>query len=86
MCRRSQNGLERGSLAERKAFIRSFVKEVIIERDEAKLTYTLQMLPRGLREETEPVLAIVHNGGAEVSIFRTIKDSRHPKNFITVFC
>ncbi len=58
-----RNSLERGSLAERKAFIRGFVKEVRITGDEAKLTYTLPMLPRGLSEETESVLAIVHSGG-----------------------
>ena len=58
-----RNSLERGSLAERKAFIHGFVKEVRITGDEARLTYTLPMLPRGAREETESVLAIVHNGG-----------------------
>ncbi len=58
-----RNSLERGSLTERKAFIRGFIKEVNITGDEAKLTYTLPMLPRGLREETESVLAIVHRGG-----------------------
>lgn len=58
-----RDSLERGSLAERKAFIRSFVKEGSIAGDEAKLTYTLPLLPRGLREETESVLAILHRGG-----------------------
>ncbi|OGO07295.1 MAG: hypothetical protein A2Y92_04645 [Chloroflexi bacterium RBG_13_57_8] len=43
-----KNSLERGSLAERKAFIRSFAKEVRIEGDKAKLTYTLPLQPRGM--------------------------------------
>jgi site-specific DNA recombinase len=73
-----RNSLERGSLAERKAFIRSFVKEIRIEGDEAKLTYILPMLPRGLREETESVLAIVNHGGpswtrtTDPSLIRTV--------------
>ena len=68
-----RNSLERGSLAERKAFIRGFVKEVRIAGDEAKLTYTLPMLPRGLREETESVLAIVQHGGPPCTIRRTFE-------------
>ncbi|MBI4245504.1 MAG: hypothetical protein HY606_15555 [Planctomycetes bacterium] len=66
-----RDSLERWSLAERKAFIRSFVKEVSIAGDEAKLTYTLPLLPRGLREETESVLAILHRGGRYCPIRRT---------------
>ena len=47
------------------------MKEVRITGDEAKLTYTLPMLPRGLYEETESVLAIVYSGGRYLTIDRT---------------
>jgi site-specific DNA recombinase len=56
--------LNESSLAERKTFIRSFVKEVKVTGDEALLTYTIPMLPRGVTEEKLPVLPIVHHGGA----------------------
>ncbi len=55
--------LNESSLAERKTFIRSFVKEVKVTGDEALLTYTMPMLPRGVTEEKLPVLSIVHSGG-----------------------
>jgi hypothetical protein len=69
-----RNLLEEGSLAERKAFVRSFVQEVKTTRDNVSLTYTLPMLPKGLNQETESVLDIVHRGGAGVSIGRTYRD------------
>ncbi len=55
--------LSESSLAERKSFIRSFVKEIIVTGDEVLLTYTIPMLPRGITEEKLPVLSIVHDGG-----------------------
>jgi site-specific DNA recombinase len=55
--------LNEGSLAERRTFIRSFVKEVKVTGKEALLTYTIPMLPRGVTEEKLPVLSIVHYGG-----------------------
>jgi len=55
--------LNESSLAERKAFIRSFVKEVKVTGDEVLLTYTMPMLPREMTEEKLPVLSIVHYGG-----------------------
>ena len=48
--------------AERKTFIRSFVKEVKVTGDEVLLTYTIPMLPRRVTEEKLPVLPIVHLG------------------------
>jgi len=57
------NLLNRSSLAERRTFIRSFVKEVKVTGDEVLLTYTIPMLPRGVTEEKLPVLSIVHRGG-----------------------
>ncbi len=59
--------LETSSLSERKAFIRSFVKEVRITGDDVLVTYTLPMLPAGATEERLPVLAIVHYGGQKVN-------------------
>ena len=47
----------------RKTFIQGFVKEVEIRGDDAKLTYTLPILPKGIVEETESVLGIVNHGG-----------------------
>jgi site-specific DNA recombinase len=55
--------LNESSLAERKSFVRSFVKEVKVTGNEALLTYTIPMLPRGIIEEKLPVLSIVHDGG-----------------------
>lgn len=58
-----KNVLERGSLSEKKAFILSFVKELRIIGDEARLTYTLPPLTKGLEEEGEAVLATEQRGG-----------------------
>ncbi len=60
-----RNLLSESSLAERKSFVRSFVKEVKVTGDKVLLTYTIPMLPKGLTEEMLPVLSIVHDGGAE---------------------
>jgi site-specific DNA recombinase len=58
-----RNLLNESPLTERKAFIRSFVKEVKVTGDEVLVTYTIPMLPRGLAEEKLPVLSIGHYGG-----------------------
>ena len=55
--------LEENSLLERKAFIRSFVKEVKVTNNDVLLTYTLPILPGKVTEEKIPVLSIVHYGG-----------------------
>ncbi len=55
--------LSESSLAEKKSFVRSFVKEVKVTGDEVFLTYTIPMLPKGITEEKLPVLSIVHGGG-----------------------
>ena len=58
--------LSQGSLAERKAFIRSFVREVSVAKDHAVLRYTMPLPPDGQDpERIEEVLSIVPNGGAE---------------------
>lgn len=50
--------LNESSLVERKSFVRSFVKEAKVTGNEALLTYTIPMLPRGIIEEKLPVLPI----------------------------
>jgi hypothetical protein len=55
--------LSESSLAEKKSFVRSFVKEVKVTGDSVLLTYTIPMLPTGMTEEKLPVLSIVHYGG-----------------------
>jgi site-specific DNA recombinase len=57
------NLLSESSLAEKKSFVRSFVKEVKVTGDNVLLTYTIPMLPTGMTEEKLPVLSIVHDGG-----------------------
>ncbi len=72
------NLLNESSLAERKSFIGSFVREVKVTGDEVLLTYTIPMLPRGIIEEKLPVMSIVHNGGPfwtrtrDPSLIRTV--------------
>jgi len=55
--------LNNSSLAERKAFIRSFVKEVKVTGDEVLLTYTMPLSSTGISEEKVGVLSTVQYGG-----------------------
>jgi site-specific DNA recombinase len=55
--------LKEESLAERRAFIRSFVKEVRLTGDEAILSYSMPMLPEKVAIEKEGVLPTVQYGG-----------------------
>ena len=57
-----RNLLDESPLAERRAFVRSFVKEVKVTDDEVLLTYTLPMPPRGITEEMYVVPPTVHGG------------------------
>lgn len=72
------NLLNESSLAEKKSFVRSFVKEVKVTGDEILLTYTIPMLSKGITEEKLPVLPIVHYGGplwtrtTDPSLIRTV--------------
>jgi len=50
-------------LVERKAFIRSFVRQIEVKGDQALLTYTLPMPPEGITEEKTAVLSTVQYGG-----------------------
>ena len=73
-----RNLLSESSLAERKSFIKSFVKEVRVTGDKALLNYTIPLPPRGLTIEEMPVLSIVHYGGplwtrtTDPSLIRTV--------------
>ena len=58
-----RNLLSENPLAERKSFVRSFVKEVKVTGDEVLITYTIPMLPKGMLEEKLAVLPIGHDGG-----------------------
>ncbi len=55
--------LDEGPISDRRAFIRSFVKEIIVSQQEVRLSYTLPLLPDALTEESVGVLPIVRYGG-----------------------
>ena len=57
--------LEDGDFIQSKAFLRSFVKKIIIDGDKAKIQYHLPMPPDGKRTQEEEVLPINTLGGAE---------------------
>ena len=52
-----------GELVERRAFIRSFVKEVRVTGDEVVLTYTMPLMPDGSSVDKVGVLPVVQHGG-----------------------
>ncbi|MFC1903244.1 recombinase family protein, partial [Chloroflexota bacterium] len=58
-----RNLLEDSPLAERKSFIKSFVREVRVTGSEVLLSYTIPLSAGGLSQETLVVPPIVHNGG-----------------------
>jgi site-specific DNA recombinase len=57
------NLLKEGLLAERRTFIKSFVKEIRVTGNEAVLTYTMPILPERLNIGSEEVLPTVQYGG-----------------------
>ena len=59
-----RNLVEETSMAEKRTFIRSFVKEVRVNGDKATLIYTFPLLPKGNGREEGAVLSTVHYGGA----------------------
>ena len=63
--------LNEGSLAERKAFIKSFVKEIKVIGNEAVLTYSPPFLPDTIKVEKEGVLPTVQYGGPSCPIGKT---------------
>ena len=70
--------LSEGSLIDRKAFIRSFVKEIVLSGNQMRLSYTLPLALEVLTEETATVLPIVRYGGRfwtrtrDPSLIRTV--------------
>ena len=55
--------LDEGSTGERKAFIKSFVKEIEITGGDAVMKYTLPLVAKGESGTNSEVLSIVHDGG-----------------------
>ena len=55
--------LSNSSLAKRRSFIKSFVREVKVTGDKALLNYTIPLLLRVVTAEEMPVLSNVHFGG-----------------------
>ena len=58
-----RNLLEESGIAEKKSFIRSFVKEIKVTGDEVVVAYTMPLPPEGTSEERASVLYSVHRGG-----------------------
>jgi len=67
-----RNILDKGTLAERRSFIRSFVRSIKVTGDDAKLNYTMPA-PESLSEEKAGVLYSVRYGGDGVTIGRTFE-------------
>jgi site-specific DNA recombinase len=55
--------IDENPLSERRAFIRSFVEDIIVTKKEVQLIYNESLLPGGLTEERVGVLPIVRYGG-----------------------
>ena len=63
-----RNLLTCSELAERRAFIRSFVKEVRVTGDDVVLTYTMPLMSNGSSVDKIGVLPIVQHGRPDASI------------------
>ena len=59
-----QSILDESDVVQRKAFLRSFVKKVVVGKEEVKLHYALPMPPDVKREQSVGVLPIDTLGGA----------------------
>ena len=57
------NLLKEGSLTERRAFIRSFIREIAVTGNEASLKYSMPHLPDKVTVGKEGVLPTVQYGG-----------------------
>jgi site-specific DNA recombinase len=53
-----QSLLGESGVAQRKAFLRSFVKKIVVEKEEVKLYYNLPVPPDGRKKEVVGVLPI----------------------------
>ena len=63
--------LQKGTIPERKALIRNFVKGIEITGDEVTLTYTIPMPSDGVTKESASVLDFVQSGPPQRSELRT---------------
>ena len=66
--------LSAGSIPERKALIRNFVKSIEVAGDDATLTYTIPMPSDGVTKERTPVLDFVQSGPPPLGIRRATGD------------
>ncbi len=57
--------LDESEFAQRKAFLRSFVKKIVVDKGIVKLYYNVPVPPEGKRMETVRVLPIEPSSGAE---------------------
>jgi site-specific DNA recombinase len=58
-----RQAIDESPLSERRAFIRSFVEDIIVTKKEVQLIYNESVLPGGLTEKRVGVLPIVRYGG-----------------------
>ena len=65
--------LKEGSLTERRAFIRSFVREVKVTGNEVVLSYSMPLLSERATIEKTGVLPTAQYGGAKWTILRTFE-------------
>jgi hypothetical protein len=65
--------LREGSLTERRAFVRSIIKEIKVLGDQAVITYSLPIPPEKVAAGGDLVPRIVQCGGAEGTIGRTFE-------------
>lgn len=70
--------LNESTIAERKSFIKSFVKEVVVTGDQVKMEYTIPMGDKGFSQESLAVPHIVHHGGANITFPHPISCSCSP--------
>lgn len=54
--------LEKSSIVEQKAFLKSFVERIEVGDSEVKVVYTIPMLPDSPSTETVGVLPFIHSG------------------------
>ena len=59
-----RNILDESGVAQRKAFLRSFVKKIVVEKEKVKLYYNLPVPPDGRKMDTVGVLPIDTPSGA----------------------
>ena len=76
--RPSQIILEESEVAQRKAFLRSFVKKIVVDKEKVKLYYNLPVPPDGRKMETVGVLPIDTPSGDRG--IRTSTKSRRVQN------